>query len=145
MNIHSAAWQLTPSGSADTGGHLHLTLDDFHKIGMLVAKNGVWKHKMLVSKRWISNMTRSHTNIYERPEQYGYLWWIYTHKLQNSQIDIIYAHGNGGNFSFIVKQLDLVVTFTGKAFGSKAQFIPFRFLIDEIIVHYAWDKIGNIN
>lgn len=136
LSIKTARWQLTPSGLADSGGHLKLTLSDFHKIGILVANKGVWHGNRLVSAEWIAKMTQPHTSIYERPEKYGYLWWRYTYSEREDSIEVIYAHGNGGNFTFIIDSLDLVVTFTGKAYGTAQQFIPFRFLLNKIIPQF---------
>ncbi len=102
----------------------------------MVANKGKWNGQQLVSAQWIENMTNTHTSIYERQEEYGYLWWRYRHNGQQGPIEIIYAHGNGGNFTFIVESLDLVVTFTGKAYGTPEQFVPFRFLLKRIIPQF---------
>ena len=134
LSIKTARWQLTPSGLADSGGHLKLTLSDFHKIGILVANKGVWHGNRLVSAEWIAKMTQPHTSIYERPEKYGYLWWRYTYSEREDSIEVIYAHGNGGNFTFIIDSLDLVVTFTGRnmchGFELAQEILTFTFLLE---------------
>lgn len=129
MGITGAKWEQTPKGHTDTGGHLRLTLSDLHRIGTLVSNGG----EGLVDPKWLEDATSEKTGIYERPERYGYLWWLNGGEVKGQPVSLIYAHGNGGNFIFYVPELSLVAAFTGKNYGDRSQFIPVQILTREIV------------
>ncbi len=132
LQIRSARWQRTPEGRVDSGGHLQLTLADLHKIGELVLAQGRWQQQQLVSASWITAMLTPQSQPDERAEQYGYLWW--SRDLAGTRV--YYAHGNGGNFVFVVPELALVASFTGTNFNQRRQFVPMKLLADRIIPHF---------
>lgn len=133
MQIKNAKWARTPEGGIDTGGHLELSVPDMHKIGLLVLNRGKWQGKQLISANWIDQVTKPQTNIEERAEKYGLLWWIASIDVQDKTYTLQYAHGNGGNFIIIIPELDLVAAFAGNAFNSRAQFIPLKLIRDQVI------------
>lgn len=133
LGISDARWEKTPKGFTDTGGHLRLTLSDLHKIGQLVLAGGVWEGEQLVAPKWLKAATSRQTDVYERRQKYGYLWWLDTGEVKGQPVSLIYAHGNGGNFIFIVPELKLVAAFTGKNYGKPTQFIPLQILTREIV------------
>lgn len=135
LGITSAKWEETPTGYTDTGGHLHLTLEDFHKIGLLLRAGGVWQGERLISKSWMKRMINDHARVPERPETYGYLWWRMSFPAGDTgeTVQVNYAHGNGGNFTFFVPDYSLVASFTAVNYGDAKQFIPMRILAREIL------------
>jgi len=133
LGISGARWEKTPKGFTDTGGHLRLTLSDLHKIGQLMLAGGVWEGEQLVAPKWIEAATSKQTDVYERRQKYGYLWWLDTGEVKGQPVSLMYAHGNGGNFIFIVPELKLVAAFTGKNYGKPSQFIPMQLLSQEIV------------
>lgn len=133
LGIMGAKWEKTPKGHTDTGGHLRLTLGDLHKLGALVLAGGKANGQQLVSAPWLEEATTEKTRIYERREKYGYLWWLDGGEVRGQPVSLIYAHGNGGNFIFIVPELKLVAAFTGKNYGKRTQFIPMQILTREIV------------
>jgi CubicO group peptidase (beta-lactamase class C family) len=133
LGIENAKWEQTPKGYTDTGGHLRLSLHDLHKIGRMMLANGVFEGTQVINKKWIVKSTKEHTRIYERREQYGYLWWRNQAEVNGQQLTLIYAHGNGGNFIFIIPELELVAAFTGTNFGKREQFIPLQLLSQRIV------------
>lgn len=133
LGITSAQWEKTPRGFTDTGGHLRLTLGDLHKIGQLVLANGVWGNERIVDAKWLAAATSVQTEIPERREKYGYLWWRDSGEVKGKKVTLLYAHGNGGNFIFIVPELNLVASFTGKNYGKRTQFIPNQIVAQKIV------------
>ena len=144
LGIKGAKWESTPKGYTDTGGHLRLSLRDLYKIGLLVAGNGmvpgissdgtdVAQTSQIVAQKWLRNATREHTTIDGRRERYGYLWWLDSGEVKGKPVSLIYAHGNGGTFVFIVPELKLVAAFTGKNYGKHSQFIPLQVFTREIV------------
>ncbi|GHF20175.1 penicillin-binding protein [Kordiimonas sediminis] len=134
LGINGEKWDKTPKGFTDTGGHLRITLADLHKIGLLVQQGGVWEGVQLIEPDWLSEMTSKHASVPGRRETYGYLWWRMMFPAgEGKEVLALYAHGNGGNFTFFFPDLDLVATFTATNYGSRKQFIPMRILMQEIL------------
>ena len=133
LGIEGARWEKTPTGHADTGGHLRLTLRDLHAVGKLVQTNGVWNGAQIVDPKWLRAATSAQTRIYERRERYGYLWWRDHGTVKGKDVTLVYAHGNGGNFIFIVPELELVAAFTGKNYGKSSQFLPNQIIAQQIV------------
>lgn len=133
LGITGARWEKTPKGYTDTGGHLRLKLDDLHKIGQLVLANGKWSNTQIIDADWLKKATKEQTNIPERREKYGYLWWRDSGEVKGTKVTLLYAHGNGGNFIFIVPELNLVASFTGKNYGKRTQFIPNQIVAQKIV------------
>lgn len=133
LGVTGARWEKTPKGHTDTGGHLRLTLRDLHTIGLLVHAGGKWNGQQLISSEWLSETLDEQTRIPERRERYGYLWWMDSGTVKGKDVSLLYAHGNGGNFIFIVPELDLVAAFTGKNYGKPTQFIPNRLVAQRMV------------
>jgi CubicO group peptidase (beta-lactamase class C family) len=133
LGITGAKWEKTPKGYTDTGGHLRLGLRDLHKIGRMVLDQGKYEGKRIVDANWIKASSMMRTGIYERRETYGYLWWRNEAQVDGRKLTLIYAHGNGGNFIFIVPELELVAAFTGTNYGRREQFIPLQLLSQKIM------------
>jgi hypothetical protein len=87
-----------------------LTPRDMAKIGYLYLHKGSWNGKELVPKKWVEASTSKHMEtkgLMNAAEEdgYGYLWWIDPFGFS--------AHGFGGQYIFVIPQLDMVVVFTG--------------------------------
>lgn len=133
LGISDAKWEKTPTGHADTGGHLRLSLSDLHALGELVHQGGIMDDMLIVEPSWLDEALSVQTHIPERRERYGYLWWLDGGNVKGKDVSLIYAHGNGGNFIFIVPELDLVAAFTGKNYGKRTQFIPNQLVAQQIV------------
>jgi len=133
LGIRDAEWAETPGGHTDTGGHLELRLQDLYRIGQLVAQDGEWNGQQIVSRRWVRTITSEQTPVPGRRERYGYLWWLNEGTVAGQAVSLVYAHGNGGNFIFIVPELGLVAAFNANNYNSREQFIPMQILSEEMI------------
>ncbi len=133
LAIQSAVWATTPEGGTDTGGHLELTARDFHQIGVLIANGGTYGERRILDQQWLREMIGVQTDVYERRSRYGYLWWIDEQALGDKTVRYVYAHGNGGNFVFVVPEFGLVASFTGTNFGSRLQFQPLEIFLSTLL------------
>jgi len=138
LGIRAAAWRRFDGRSqTDTGGHLHLRPRAMAKIGQLVLQRGVWDSGDLVSAAWIDASTAVQTRFAADQRPYGYLWWRAQARIPIGadvrSVDVIYAHGNGGQYIFIAPALDLVVVFTGSNYDSPKAGRPFALLGEYII------------
>ncbi len=138
LGIHAYAWRTFDGGQqTDTGGHLWLRPRAMAKIGQLVVQRGVWDDEDIVSGDWIDLSTAVHTRFSADQRPYGYLWWRAKTRRDTPSgtrwLDIIFASGNGGQYIFIIPELDLVVVFTGRNYNSPAANRPLTILGEDII------------
>ncbi len=146
LGIQADAWRrFDARRQIDAGGHLYLRPRAMAKIGQLVLQRGVWDQGDLVSGAWIDAMTAVQTRFAADKRPYGYLWWRVQARIPNgaevASIDIVYAHGNGGQFIFVVPALDLVVVFTGSNYNSAKAERPLA-LLGEYILPAAMTPAG---
>ncbi|MCB0664682.1 MAG: serine hydrolase [Saprospiraceae bacterium] len=109
LGIKNHSW-LKLNGIVHTGGGLWLQPRDFLKLGQLVVNNGAWHGKQLISESWIQKSTAFHVSSRAR-SGYGYQWWTSDLMIDNNKVPLIWAEGLGGQFLFIVPELELVVVF----------------------------------
>jgi CubicO group peptidase (beta-lactamase class C family) len=139
LGITSAVWNTYDKGSqTDTGGHMHMRPRDMARIGQLALQRGQWNGAQLVSTAWMDASTSQHTQFDSDPtDGYGYLWWHGTLPWQGQKVPMFFANGAGGQYIFVVPQLDLVVVFTGENYGNDAGArMPYT-LLEEIMATAA--------
>ncbi|ACV25518.1 serine hydrolase domain-containing protein [Kangiella koreensis] len=83
---------------------IHMSARDLARLGALVAQDGIWNGKQVVSKEWIEKSTYpySATNNYFY-DGFGYSWWL------NSEINAVAADGWGGQYMLINREQGLTV------------------------------------
>lgn len=120
LGITSAVWNTYDDGAqTDTGGHMHMRPRDMARIGQLALQHGQWNGRQLVSAAWMDASTSEHTEFDDGPtDGYGYLWWHGTMTWQGRDVPMFFANGAGGQYIFVVPQLDLVAVFTGENYGN---------------------------
>lgn len=136
LGITSAVWNTYDNGTqTDTGGHMHMRPRDMAKIGQLALQRGQWNGTQLVSSAWMDVSTSRITEFDDDPDDgYGYLWWHGSVSWQGQPLDMFYANGAGGQYIFVVPQLDLVAVFTGENYADDGtQLVPFSVLQNDIV------------
>lgn len=118
IGIDEYYWKITPNGEVDSEGGLYLATEDLARFGYLILRNGNWNGNQVVSEQWVEKSTNPVvTNIPPDPGEdevswgYGYQWWIPDWK--NNSVFAITGLGYGGQYLFIVPELDLVMIFNG--------------------------------
>ncbi len=132
LGITNYQWQtLRPSGIIATHGDIYISPQDLAKFGYLFLNNGVWNGNRVISKAWVKKSTEEFISLpfLSWADAYGYLWWqkIYSHN--NQAIESIKAIGWGGQEVIIIRDLNMVVVFTGANYVSDPP-------CDEIIVRF---------
>ncbi|WP_227256307.1 serine hydrolase [Pedobacter sp. MR2016-19] len=150
LNITHYKWSTDSSGNGMTAGSFYIRPVDMIKLGQLVKGDGVWNGKMVISKRWIqqstdckieipdfSYMQTSRTKFaYPQQAYYGFYWYREMIKTDLFKEDVLFASGNGGQYIFVIKRLNLTVVFTQgnyKTFKAKQ---AFEILAKYIIPHF---------
>jgi CubicO group peptidase (beta-lactamase class C family) len=113
LGFHSVSWEYFLDGYANGGAGLYLRPRDMAKIGALVLQQGVSGRTSIVSSAWIRRSTSSQIATGDGLPgigrlDYGDLWWVGTVNNHGA----IVAWGYGGQFIWVVPDLDLVIVTT---------------------------------
>ncbi|UCD45611.1 MAG: serine hydrolase [Candidatus Bathyarchaeota archaeon] len=128
LGITSYDWIGFPSEPqiAVASSTLYLRPRDMAKIGQLYLRNGVWEGERVVSESWVAESIRESIQVppSKNPirgliEGYGYQWWRGT--FSNGDIETYFAAGWGGQFIFVLPEVDMVVVLTGGQFEGDYQ------------------------
>ena len=129
---------LDPVGHSYMGGGSQWVLRDFAKFAQLYANGGTWNGKRILSEAWVRESLEPRYGlspfaesefIAKSDKDYGYLWWSSPYKYQGKTIRAYYASGNGGQFSVLIPDLDLVVAGFGGNYNDRGGF----FLVKDVI------------
>ncbi len=129
LGIYDAGWSAY-QGISNGGSELFLRPREMAKLGYLMLNEGRWAGKQIIPADWVAASMQQYikTDVEFMEEEYGYQW--YTKYFAGHKVHS--AEGLGGNFLFVVPELDLVVVFTGGLTGREMA-IPYRFLEEAVI------------
>jgi CubicO group peptidase (beta-lactamase class C family) len=103
-----ARWPQDPQGIYFGGNDMLLTPRQMLAFGELYLSRGRVKRRQIVPESWIEQSFVPRGRSYWSDQQYGYGWWI--RELGGHRA--YYAWGFGGQYIFVVPDLDLVVVTT---------------------------------
>lgn len=115
LQIREHLWSpASPTGRAQAGSGLFLSVRDMAKLGQLYLDDGMWGDVQVVGHDWIAAASAHQADL---PAQlgtgYGYQWWRFTLDNSGTPVDAYAAIGYGGQYVVVVEAFDLVVAFTG--------------------------------
>ncbi len=123
LGINNVVWKHTSKKEViDVAKRIQMTPRDMAKIGLLLLHNGKWNNSQIVSKDWIKESLTAHTKISNI--DYGFLWWTIPFGSKTAKV----ATGNGGQYIMIFKDLHLIAIFTGNAYNSQEDKLPFTIM-----------------
>ncbi len=108
LDITLPAWTRDPQGVYLGGNEMALTPRAMLAIGNLFRRGGTSDGRQVVSREWIRESTIPRTRSRFSRRQYGYGWWMRTLAGQPTY----YAWGYGGQFIFVIPDLDAVIVAT---------------------------------
>ncbi len=117
LGISKYKWQFTPQKVANTAGGLQLRSIDYAKFGQLYKNQGNWNGQQILPQDWVKNSLSRQMTISEE-EYYGFLFWNKTYKVNETDYEVYYASGNGGNNIFILKDHPIVIIVTSTAYNT---------------------------
>lgn len=106
------AWMT--EGQIHMGAALYLSIRDMAKLGQLFLDNGVWNGQQIVSSAWVAKATEQ--RVTEPNIGYGYQWWMTTFTANGRAYQSYYADGFGGQYIFVLPELNAVIAFNGSAY-----------------------------
>ena len=111
LGISLPEWMRDPQGIYFGGNEMLLTPRDMVKIGELYLRGGALDGHRIVPESWVAASFTPRGRSRFSGRQYGYGWWI----RELAGHDVYYAWGYGGQFIFIVPDLELVVAMTSSS------------------------------
>jgi CubicO group peptidase (beta-lactamase class C family) len=121
LGIERAKWQTMPLGPPQAGGGLSLRTRDLFSLGQLHLQSGRWGERQVIPKAWVEASLAPKARMENAPEpmEYGYLWWLGQHKLDERSIAYAAMNGAGGNTVQIVPSLDVTLVITASSFSQR--------------------------
>ena len=102
------AWPVDPQGYHFGGGLLRLPARDLAKFGYLYLNGGRWEDKQLIPADYVAAATSPSGSTPNLTKGYGWHWWVATEDGHRT----FRAQGYGGQFIYVVPDLDLVAVIT---------------------------------
>ncbi|WP_339708903.1 serine hydrolase [uncultured Kriegella sp.] len=129
LGITNVAWHHTTEGDIiPSAKRLYMTPRDMAKIGELMLNKGKWKSEQIVSETWVAQSTSFQTKLANI--DYGMLWWKIPFVVNAKKFTATVATGNGGQYMMIFPDFNAVAIFTGGAYNSQEDKLPFRIVND---------------
>ncbi len=104
LGIERRTWEYQNDGLPLATGGLWLRARDSAKIGQVFLDDGVWQGAQIISSDWVSRSLTAAASV-DQWVEYGYLWW--TREIGGQRI--WFASGYGGQYIFIVPDIDAVI------------------------------------
>ena len=111
LGISLERWPRDPQGIYFGGNEMRLTPRDMWKFGELYRNHGEWEGRQIVPAEWIRTSWQPRTVSRFNGHHYGFGWWIRS----SGGHEVYFAWGYGGQYIFIVPELELVMVTTSDA------------------------------
>ncbi|HVF15359.1 MAG TPA: serine hydrolase [Steroidobacteraceae bacterium] len=135
LGVEIGGWDRDPQGNYFGGNNLALSPKALLAFGRLYLDGGMFDGKRVLTQDWIKESwtPRFFNSSYNARHDSGYLWWHTKFAARSTW----FAWGYGGQFVFVVPELDAVAVFTGNpdATGRGGNNDIYA-LMDEVIVPY---------
>jgi CubicO group peptidase (beta-lactamase class C family) len=117
LGITLVRWTRDPQGIYFGGNEMLMTPRQMVRFGELYASRGVADGREVVPTSWVdaSFVPRGRSPISE--QLYGYGWWIGA----MADLPVYFAWGSGGQYIFVIPDVDLVVVTTSSADGGEGR------------------------
>ena len=137
MDIFDAIWARSPTGLPIGGSGLYLKVRDQLKFGQLFVNDGVWDGDQLISAAWVADSMVRRVDISSwasYSEAYGFQWWLddFVHQPQLTEAWV--TAGYGGQYTFCIPDLDLVVAFHGHNYENGDAVVRLYEIVERLIM-----------
>ena len=111
LGIELLPWTTDPQGIHFGGNEMRMTPRQLLRFGELFLQEGVWEGQRIIPQEWIETSWIPRTQSRYNTHRYGYGWWI----KESAGHPVYFAWGYGGQYLFLVPDLDLMVVTTSIA------------------------------
>lgn len=116
FGMSSARLDVDPQGVGDGGNGFSMNIYDMAKFGQLYLQNGEWNGRQIVPAEWVRDSTAVQYERSSGSADYGYQWWVRTFGTEH--YPAYFAQGHGGQYIFVVPNLELVIAMASDNAGS---------------------------
>ncbi len=106
IGFNNYSWTRYKDGTTLGGYGLETTPREMGKIALCVADSGRYNSRQIIPADWVSQMISPQVETTGGYYDFGYYWWLDTER------DIQFMWGHGGQFAFLVPSESLVVIMT---------------------------------
>lgn len=135
LDIELAAWTRDPQGIHFGGNEMHLRPRELLAFGELYRRGGRHEGRQIVPEAWIRESWVQRTTSRFNGHGYGLGWWLRSGRGR----DVFFAWGYGGQYLFIVPELQLTVVTTSDAVSPREgdHNRTLHRLVDELLIPAA--------
>ncbi|MEP6733672.1 MAG: serine hydrolase [bacterium] len=116
LQITRYGMNLMPSGDGYSGGGMHMLPRDLLKFGQLYLDGGTWGGHRLVSADWVKRSTSPQQSVQDGSHD-GFAWHLHDVRAGAKTYATYEASGNGGQFLFVVPELQMAIVVTAGNYG----------------------------
>jgi len=109
-------WQRDPQGIFFGGNDMYLTPRQMLRFGEMWLAGGVYAGRQVVPAGWVRESMRSRTTSPFNGHGYGLGWW----SKESGGRRVVFAWGYGGQYVFVVPELEMVAVFVSRSDGPRA-------------------------
>ena len=135
LGIENYVVQNEISGEMYFAGGMYLTAKDLLKFGELYLNKGKFNNKRILNKDWVKSSFTEYNKLENDPDKtsYGYYWWLSEYKVGNKDYKSYEARGAGGQYVFIIPELELVTVILSSNYRNGKFKAPEKILKDLIL------------
>ncbi|HEX6927051.1 MAG TPA: serine hydrolase [Longimicrobiaceae bacterium] len=111
LGIELLPWTTDPQGIYFGGNEMRMTPRQLLRFGELFLRGGEYGGQRIISQEWIRESWIPRTQSRFNSHRYGYGWWIKEARGHS----VYFAWGYGGQYLFLVPDLELIVVMTSAA------------------------------
>ena len=131
LGIRNINWPSDPTGITLGFAGLSITARDLAKLGLLYARHGIWNEARILMPDYVQASTTAWSSGgFPEGADYGYHWWV----LPSESHPAFFAAGYGGQYLWIVPNLDLIVVTTAEYWLPPSLLQDHRFLISDFVI-----------
>ncbi|HEX5869830.1 MAG TPA: serine hydrolase [Longimicrobium sp.] len=116
MNFRIRPWQRDPQGIFFGGNDMYLTPRQMLRFGQMYLDGGVYQGRQIVPRAWVRESVRARTSSPYNGHGYGLGWW----SKDSGGRQVFFAWGYGGQYVFVVPELEMVAVFISQSDGPRA-------------------------
>lgn len=115
MGFRIRPWQRDPQGIFFGGNDMYLTPRQMLRFGQMYLDGGVYQGRQIVPAEWVRESVRPRTSSPWNGHGYGLGWW----SKDSGGRRAFFAWGYGGQYVFVVPELELVAVFISQSDGPR--------------------------
>jgi len=122
------------------GGGMYMTPADMLKFGQLYLNHGTWGNRRILPEEWVKKSFANYLSLENTSDKngYGYLWWHHSYLLHGRRINSIEARGAGGQYIFVLPELNAVAVVTSGNFRN-GKFQQPELILEKYLLPYLMD------